>query len=68
MYGRDGEPCLFVASEVNPHRDEFGGGFHFLRIFPGDGHLNLRDSDEWVDRERFLARALGVARELLPAG
>jgi len=68
VYEQDGEPCLFVASEVNQDREAFGGGSHFLGVFPGDGHLNLGDSDEWADRERFVERALAIARERLPAG
>jgi len=68
VYERDGEPCLFVASEVNEEREAFGGGSHFLGVFPGDGHLNLGDSDEWANRERFVERALGIARERVQAG
>jgi hypothetical protein len=67
VYERDGEPCLFVAAEVNQDREAFGGGSHFLGVFSGDGHVNLGDSDEWADREQFVQRALEIARERLPA-
>jgi hypothetical protein len=65
VYERDGEPCFFVASEINAEKEAFGGGSHFLGVFPGDGHENLGDSDEWADRERFAARAFAIAQERL---
>lgn len=67
VYERDGDPCLFVASEVNSEREALGGGSHFLGVFPGEEHLNLGDSDEWADQERFIARALEIAQERLKA-
>jgi hypothetical protein len=68
VYDPDGEPCLFVASEVNAMHATFGGGSHFLGVFPGEGHFNMGDSDEWADRERFTERALAIARERLGGG
>ena len=50
---RDGEPFLFVASEA---REAFGGACHSLGVFPGEGHLNLGDSDEWAARDKFEVR------------
>ena len=67
VYAQDGEPCLFVASEVNAEREAFGGGSHFLGVFTGEGHLNLGDSDEWANREQFVEKALAIAREHLAA-
>lgn len=66
VYEQD-EACFFVASEVNQHQAEFGGGSHFLGVFPGNGHENLGDSDTWADRERFVKQALAIVRERLPA-
>jgi hypothetical protein len=55
------KPVYIVASEVNTMRDGLGGGSHFLGVFPGDGHLNLGDSDDWADADKFLHRAIGLA-------
>ncbi len=65
VYTPNDEPCLFIASEVNGMQQRFGGGSHFLGLFPGDGHLNLGDSDEWADRDQFVAKALKLAEEQL---
>jgi hypothetical protein len=65
VYDPAGEPCLFVASEVNEGRQAMGGGSHFLGVFPGDCHANYGDSDEWADMERFAERAVALAREQL---
>ena len=67
VYESDGQPCLFDASELNADREAFGGGSHFLGVFTGDGHLNMGDSDEWANQERFVERALAIARERLAA-
>ena len=50
VFDTNEEPCLFVASEVNSQQEVLGGGSHFLGVFPGDGHLNFGDSDEWADQ------------------
>ena len=60
-----------IASAESVARYEVAGrqavllGDVILGVFPGDGHLNLGDSDEWSDRERFVERALTIAREHL---
>lgn len=58
-------PCLFVASEVNSTVKEFGGGSHFLGVFPGHGHENMGASDDWADIDKFTIRALAVVQERL---
>jgi hypothetical protein len=68
VYEPGGAPCLFVASEVNDTQVAFGGGSHFLGVFPGDGHANYGDSNEWADRERFLKQALEIAQKRLSGG
>lgn len=65
VYTPNDEPCLFIASEVNGMQQRFGGASHFLGLFPGDGHLNLGDSDEWADRDHFAEKALAIAEEQL---
>jgi hypothetical protein len=65
VYETDGEPCLFVAAEVNAHQEAFGGGSHFLGVFPGDGHLNLGTSNDWADLTLFAEKAVAVARQHL---
>src|SRR5215469_8429136 len=40
VYDAEGQPCFFVASEVNQAREALGGGSHFLGVFPGCGHEN----------------------------
>lgn len=55
------KPCYFVASEVNALAAKFGGGSHFLGVFPGDGHMNLGDSNDWADAKKFLPKALELA-------
>ncbi len=65
VYDPTGEPCLYVAAEVNGLAASLGGGSHFLGVFPGDAHLNLGASDEWADRERFARKALEVAKQHL---
>jgi hypothetical protein len=57
------KPCYFVASEVNSMAKTFGGGSHFLEVFPGDGHVNMGDSDEWGDAKKFMAKALAIVAE-----
>lgn len=65
VYTPNDEPCLFIASEVNRMQQRLGGASHFLGLFPGDGHLNLGDSDEWADRDLFAKKALAIAEEHL---
>ena len=62
VYDNDNEPCLFVASEVNSMAKAFGGGSHFLGVFPGDGHSNMGDSNDWADQDKFFARASEIVR------
>jgi hypothetical protein len=62
------EPCLFVASEVNAMAKELGGGSHFLGLFPGDGHMNYGDSDDWADMGKFEKAAVELAIQHLMAG
>lgn len=56
-------PVIVVASE----RSVAGpaGGSHVLGLFPGSGHVNFGESDEWADLETFEQAALGVAAEHL---
>ena len=55
------EPVLFVASEVNSMKSKLGGGSHFLGLFPGNGHVNLVNSDDWADAQKFYPKALEIA-------
>ena len=57
-----GEPCVFVASEVNAMAEQTGGGSHFLGLFPGQGHVNLGASDNWADLDQFEVEAIRVAK------
>jgi hypothetical protein len=59
------KPCFFVASEVNTMVEAFGGGSHFLGVFPGNGHENHGDSDDWADLKKFTERALEIVKERL---
>ncbi len=63
VYDAQGESCFFVASEVNSLCAESGGGSHFLGVFPGEGHANHGSSNDWADRDKFLARALALVQE-----
>jgi len=65
VYAATGEPCLFVASEVNAMAAELGGGSHFLGVFPGDSHENHGSSDDWANRDLFVKSALAIAEERL---
>ena len=58
-----GRPCLAVASEVNRMASAGSGRSHFLGLFPGEGHVNLGAADDWVDMDRFAAKALEVIAE-----
>jgi hypothetical protein len=62
------EPCLFVTSEVNAMAKELGGGSHFLGLFPGDGHMNYGDSDDWADMEKFEKAAVELCYTALDGG
>jgi hypothetical protein len=65
VFDAEGQPCFFVASEVNQSREALGGGSHFLGVFPGCGHENLGDSDAWADLETFACRAVEIVKERL---
>lgn len=59
--------CLFVTTEVNPFAVDPEDGSHFLCVFDDNGHSNLGDSNEWVDREKFSAEATRIIQERLRA-
>ena len=62
------EPRLAVAAEVNALHGQPGheaSGSHFLGLFPGSGHLNFGDSNDWADLETFTGKALELAAERL---
>lgn len=56
--GREQMPCLAVASEYS---DPGSQAEPFLGVFPGEGHLNLGMSGDWLDPEKFAAKAVAVA-------
>ena len=56
--GSQKQPCYAVASEVNAMAATLGGGSHFLGVFPGEGHVNMGNSNEWADLDHFTAKAL----------
>ncbi len=58
-----GMPILYIASEVNTMAKALGGPSHFLGAFPGSGHVNYGASNDWADREKFLAAALEKVAE-----
>ena len=65
------QPVFIVSSEVNSTHKTLGGGTHFLGVFDGQGHLNLGDSDDWGDLDKFVPKALAVVEEhrgLRPTG
>lgn len=51
-------PVLAVAAEESEMLEAEDACF--LGIFPGDGHLNLGHSTDWVDLDKFTARALEI--------
>lgn len=53
-----GQPCFFVAAEVNDTQNVLGGGSHFLCSYLGGEHFNHGDSDDWTDVEKFTSRAV----------
>jgi hypothetical protein len=61
-------PCYAVASEENAFAKVFGGGSHIIGLFPGEVHVNLGDSDDWADEDKFSAEALKlIANKFGPA-
>lgn len=59
-------PCVMaVAAEVNSFVGQFGGGSHFLGVFPGSGHENWGDSDQWADLDIFADKALEIVQDRL---
>jgi hypothetical protein len=63
VFDEKGQPCYFVASEVNQMANIMGKGSHFLGLFPGDGHTNCGASDEWSDEVKFTEVALRIVGE-----
>jgi len=63
LFDPNGQPCYFVASEVNKLEKESGKGSHFLGLF-GDVlmHVNLGASDDWADESKFTDEALRIIR------
>ena len=62
---KEGEPCLYISSEVNRMAAELGGGSHFLCAFEESKHLNFGCSNEWADLETFKRKAVEMAKERL---
>jgi hypothetical protein len=56
--GQDEVPCLAVASEYSAAESDAAP---FLGVFPGDGHLNLGNSPDWLVLDKFAAEAVRVA-------
>ena len=63
--------CLFVTSEMNAEvralRERHpelnpGGDQAFLGVFSKEGHSNLGTSSDWTDLDKFVTKALDVAR------
>ncbi|NJP07481.1 MAG: hypothetical protein HC837_18575 [Chloroflexaceae bacterium] len=68
-------PCFAVAAEIQTalswfadldvDRSDVDVGSHVLGVFPGDGHINMGNSDAWADLDTFLLRALELVRQHL---
>jgi hypothetical protein len=55
---RTGRRVFAVAAERNQLAGmKLGGGSHFICGYDGESHLNHGDSDDYADRDRFLAKA-----------
>jgi hypothetical protein len=54
--------CLFVVAEGNSMRGTFGGGSHFLCIYPGEGSVRLGDGDHYADLAQFRTAALDALK------
>jgi hypothetical protein len=67
VFGEDGAPLLFVASETSEVPPLLGPAPPFLGLFAADGHRNLGSDGRWTDMEQFLAGALRLARNELHA-
>ena len=63
VYGDDGNPVYFMASEVNSMAQVSGSGSHFLGVFDESGHGNLGSSDNWADIEKFTTQAVKIVKE-----
>jgi hypothetical protein len=62
---KDGQPVLYISSEVNAMNAELGGGSHFLCAFEGEKHMNFGCSDKWADLETFKRKAYEMANRQL---
>lgn len=63
---RAGERVFAVAAERNQLAGTgLGGGSHFICGYDGGSHLNYGSSDDYADRDKFLARAVELVREHL---
>jgi hypothetical protein len=60
-----GKRVFAVAAERNQLAGALGGGSHFICGYDGGNHLNYGASDDYADRDKFLAKALELAREHL---
>src|SRR5260370_38449622 len=60
VFDDNGQPCYFVASEANSSITQFGGGSHFLGLFPGEIYANCCDSGEWAAQGNFTPRTLSI--------
>ena len=58
--GRDTRPrpVMAVAAEKNQMLEDQNACF--MGVVPGDGHLNLGHSSDWVDLRKFTAKALEI--------
>jgi hypothetical protein len=59
----ESQPCFAVASEMNSMSLQQGAEGRFLGVFPGDGHLNMGLSPDWLDLDKFTAKALQVVAD-----
>ncbi|MCU0498533.1 MAG: hypothetical protein MUF87_14375 [Anaerolineae bacterium] len=62
VYEQGDEPVMAITSEHNPRLTD---GSYFLGVFPGYGHVNLGNSIDWGDLEKFIAKALTILAEYL---
>jgi hypothetical protein len=54
-------PIFAVASEMSTMMLEHNPNARFLGVFDGNGHGNYGMSEDWLDLDKFTAKALEVA-------
>jgi hypothetical protein len=54
-------PIFAVASEMSTMMLEMNPNARFLGVFDGSGHGNYGMSEDWLDLDKFTAKALEVA-------